>query len=34
MAKDLGYAKLPKDVAEKVAAKIKTIKFDGAPLAQ
>lgn len=32
MAKDLGYAKLPKDAQTKVLEKLKTIKFDGAPL--
>lgn len=31
-AKDLGYAKLPDDVAKKVAEKIRTIKFNGAAL--
>ena len=32
MAKDLGYAKLPKEAQEKVIAKLKTIKFDGEAL--
>lgn len=32
MAKDLGYAKLPKEAQDKVLAKLKTIKFDGEPL--
>lgn len=31
-AKDLGYAKLPKEAQEKVLAKLKTIKFDGEAL--
>jgi phosphate transport system substrate-binding protein len=32
LAADLGYAKLPADAAEKVVAKLKSVKFDGQPL--
>jgi phosphate transport system substrate-binding protein len=32
MAKDLGYARLPKDAQQKVLEKLKTITFDGQPL--
>jgi len=32
MAANLGYAKLPKEVQEKVVEKLKTIKFNGEPL--
>jgi phosphate transport system substrate-binding protein len=32
LAKDLGYARLPKEAQEKVLAKLKTIKFDGEPV--
>jgi len=32
MAGDLGFARLPQDAQSKVIARLKTIKFDGAPL--
>lgn len=32
MAKDLGYARLPKDAQTKVLAKLKAIKFEGQPV--